>query len=486
MAAATPAVAACNSSVSAPPVTFPPDYNVPTLAGGKSVPDLRYTFAPLPAPLPAPNTEGYSPAGDAAALIVPGTPSPATAPIPGMLANGSYAANQRYVIKVPQNWNGKLIVGGTPSFRSEYANDAIWSDFALANGYAFASSNKGILYNAIAETIPKSIDTAHAYPIPFGIYATLQYTYRLGALLQQTSIKAWNDDYALLTRAAQKFLKIYFGKAPARTYAVGLSNGGAQVRSLLEQHPDIVDGGVDWSGVYWSPSLNILTYLPTFLANMPAYVASGFTDPASAANIIAAGFPADLLQAVPKDPSLWVEYYSNKSSFYADLTVFAYALMIDPTVSSQISAAGCTANANPLIAGTCNASGFGIPANRAAYVPPASAASSIATFQHTGNIGKPLVSIAGSADMFITAANNATPYLKAVNANGKGSQYWQYLVSGGTHVDTFSALGYGLQPQLPFAWAAFNQMVAIVEKGYKPAGAGTQQPVSSPNQILAA
>jgi pimeloyl-ACP methyl ester carboxylesterase len=387
------------------------------------------------------------------------------------------------VIKVPQNWNGKLIVGGTPSQRSEYANDFIWSDFALANGYAFASSNKGVLYGAIAETIPNSVDLTKAYPIPFGVFATLGYTYRNGLLFQQTSPAAWNADIAMLTKVTQKFLKVYFGKAPAKTYAVGLSNGGAQVRSLLEQHPELVDGGVDWSGPYWSTNLNILTYLPTFLTYMPAYVASGFTDTVSAGKIIAAGFPADILQAVAKNPSLWVEYYSNQTSYYADFTVFIYAMMLDSAVSSSVTSSGCAANTNPLLAGTCNATGMAVPANRAAYVPSSAAKSNIATFAHTGNIGKPLVSISGAADMFITTANNATPYLNAVNAAGKGSQYWQYVVSGGTHVDTFAPLGYGLQPQLPFAWAAFNQMVAIVENGYKPAGSGTAQPVSSPTQI---
>ncbi len=59
----------------------------------------------------------------------------------------------------------------------------------------------------------------------------------------------------------------------------------------------------------------------------------------------------------------------------------------------------------------------------------------------------------------------------------------QYLVNGGTHLDTFAAFGYGLQPQLPFAWAAFEQLVAIVEGGFLPPGAGTQRAVSAPAEI---
>lgn len=453
------------------------------LPAGATVADLRFGFSPTPAAFP-----GYDPAGDAKALIVAGTPSPAAAAVPGTLATGSYAENQRYVIKVPAAWNGKLVVAGTPATRSEFANDAIWGDFVLATGYAFASSNKGIKYNAIAETLAASPDLAHAFPVPFDLAGleTKTLSYRLGALEQPTSIEAWNADLATLTLSAKAFLKTYFRKAPSHTYAVGLSNGGAQVRSLLERYGDLVDGGVDWSGVFWSPTANVFTYMPTFLANMPAYVASNFTDAASAAAIRAAGYPADITQASAKDASLWFAYYANQASFYTDLTVFEYALLIDPAASSSAGTGGCTPNSvKPAgLPGTCNARGLAVPANRAAYVPSADAAANIARFAHTGNIAKPLVSICGAADMFVTPGNNAKPYLAAVNAAGKGSNYWQYVVSGGTHVDTFVALGYGLQPQLPFAWAAFDQLVAIVERKYAPAGPGTSRPVDRPSEIL--
>ena len=103
------------------------------------VSDLRFGFAPVPV-----TGNGYDPAGDANALILPGSPTGATAPIPGVQVLCSYATDQRYVIRVPDAWNGKLVVIGTPAFRSEFANDGIWQDFLLAGGYATACSNKGI------------------------------------------------------------------------------------------------------------------------------------------------------------------------------------------------------------------------------------------------------------------------------------------------------------------------------------------------------
>ena len=488
-ASAPLALTACNNGVS---TIFPPAVPVykpapapATLAAGTQVADLRFGFAPTPPVFP-----GYDPAGDAKALILAGTPSPAQIPIPGTQSTGSYKTNQRYLVKVPNAWNGKLVVLGTPATRSEFANDAIWGDFFLALGYAYACSNKGIPYNAAVETVNTTTSPTGSYPIPFNLggFEALGFTYKMGVLNPITPINTWNDDFALLTVSAKLYLATNFGKAPTKTYAVGISNGGAQVRSLLEQHGDLVDGGVDWEGVYWSPTLSILNYLPKFVQAMPAYVASNFTDPVSAAAIVAAGFPADRTQAVAAHPSLWFEFYANQASFYNDLSTFVYSLLIDPTVSSSIAAPGCIPNATDPARqpGNCTgATGMAVPQNRQTYAPSSAAQANIASFAHTGKIyKKPLVSIAGSADMLIPPATNAIPYLNAVIANGSGSNYWQYLVNGGTHVDPFSAFGYGLQPNLQFAWAAFNQLVSIVEKGYNPPGAGTQQAVSTPSQIV--
>jgi pimeloyl-ACP methyl ester carboxylesterase len=458
----------------------------PTGIGQGHLSDLRWTFAPVP-----PTVDGIDPAGDAKALILPTSASPAQTPIPGYQIVGSYAAGERYVLRIPDAWNGKLVVVGTPAFRSEYANDGIWSDFLLSLGYAYACSNKGVPYNAIVETIAASPNPNLNFPIDFDLAGleTAKLSFRFGVLYpQKRPIAGWNDDFAQLTQTAQAYLGAKF-KRPAKTYAVGLSNGGAEVRSLLERHPDLVDGGVDWSGVFWSPNLSILDYLPKFVAAMPPYVASGFTDANARAAIVAAGYPDDVKMSSSAHPSLWFEYYAGQASFYADLTIFSYALLIDPQATATLTASSAfTPNpANPaqLPGSSATAGGLAQPAARGAYVPSAAARSAIASFAHSGNIGKPLISIAGASDMFITPRNNATPYLDAVKANGKGSMYWQYLVTGGTHVDTFAAFGYGLQPQLPFAWAAFNELVNVVEHGAAPAGAGTQQTVSSPAQIAA-
>jgi hypothetical protein len=451
-------------------------------AVGEDFPDLRYGRLTLP-----PSTPGYDPAGDAKALTATSIASPAPNPIPGVQLLGSYAPGQRFVLRVPTDWNGRLVVAGTPAFRCEFANDAIWSDFALLRGYAYASSNKGIAYSAGIEKIAGTDSPGRVYPIPFDLSSleSEKIAIRLGALTPaKSSIASWNDDLVSLTRVAKQYLTAH-RHLPSHTYAVGLSNGGAQVRSLLERRPDLVDGGIDWSGVYWSPQQSPLDYLPAFLRSMPAYVASGFSDAQAAAAIEAAGFPADRKQSADGHPSLWFEYYANQPSFYADLTLFAYALLIDPAASSSISADGCTPAAkNPAgLPGTCAGSGLATPAARAAYAPSAAARTAIRAFAHTGDIGKPLISIAGTADALIPPEHNATAYLAAIKRAGKGSLCLQYLVDGGTHVDPFVDFGYGLRAQAPFAWAALDQLAAVVERGYAALGAGRQRVVTAPGDI---
>jgi hypothetical protein len=453
------------------------------IASDVRVADLRFGHAPLPPPAP-----GFDPLRDAAEIYPASVPSPAAQPIPGTQVTGSYAEGERCVIRVPDAWNGKLVAAGTPGLRSEFSNDAIWGDFLLALGFAFASSNKGVPYGVVLEPIPLSAAPDRLYPIPFDLLAleTNKLGARFGVLIPTAiPIARWNEDFIALITVAQAFLGDRFGRPPARTYAVGTSNGGAQVRTLLESRPDLIDGGVDWEGVFWAPQRCVLDQLPIFLAAIPAYVSGGFADRAAADQIVAAGFPADRTQDVPGHPSLWFEYYSGQPSFYIDTTVFAYALLIDPDATSFISAQGCIPNPhNPLsLPGTAAGRGLALPQARGAYVPSERARQAIAGFAHTGAIGKPLVSIAGSHDILITPALNATPYLEAVRNAGPAAMYWQYIVDGGTHLDTFADFGYGLQPQLQFAWAAFDQLVAIVELGLVPPGAGTQQSVSTPGEI---
>jgi alpha-beta hydrolase superfamily lysophospholipase len=437
------------------------------------VPDLRFGFAPLPAAAP-----GYYPAGDAQALMLPGLASPATQPVPGVQYIGSYAHGQRFVIRVPSGWNGSLIVAGTPATRNEFSNDLVWGEFALARGYAFAASNKGIALNATLELAADVDDRRAAYPIPFDSGGLLAQglALRFGMLSPlPIPIDRWNADYRALIVFTRELLAQRHA-APARVYAVGLSNGGAQVRTLLEAHPELVDGGVEWAGVYWTPQRSILDDLPVFLREMPAYVSSGFRDTSVVERLVEQGFPPDVVQDDPGHPSLYAEFYSNTLPFYADVTLFAYAMLIDPSTDASYDVPACVADPHDAarLPARCNGIGLAVPENRAAYIPSAAARRAIEAFAHTGNIGKPLISIAGTLDTFIAPQQHAVEYARAVARAGAAKLHELFLVEGGTHVDTFVTFGYGLRAQAPFAWAAFDRLVRVVEGGaaLHPDGAG--------------
>jgi poly(3-hydroxybutyrate) depolymerase len=64
-------------------------------------------------------------------------------------------------------------------------------------------------------------------------------------------------------RLAQGAAKASYDHFPRRTYAVGTSNGGYQVRRAMEEAPNLFDGGVDWEGTFIDPDgPNILISLP--------------------------------------------------------------------------------------------------------------------------------------------------------------------------------------------------------------------------------
>lgn len=445
--------------------------------------DLRAGHVPLPGPFP-----GYDPAGDARQLIRGGTPSPATRPIAGWQLHDSLGGDDRFVVRVPEGWNGDLVVCGTPATRSEFANDAVFGDYLLARGFAFASGNKGIPFNGIAEPASATSDPSIAYPVPFDVDRLRQngYVIRSGALWPHTvSVESWHEGYASLVRAAKERVAEIARAKPKRTYAVGLSIGGGQVRWLLERAPELVDGGLEWASVYWSRDQNILTYLPPFLRAMPEYVRSGYRDRTAHDAIVAAGFPADRLQDDLEHRSFWDEHYSNGAPFYNDLTVFMFGKLLDPALESWC---GVPPNVpNPITGerepGLVGASGHALPEARAAYIPSETVRRTIAGFEHTGAIERPLIGIAGDADVFITPQRNFEPYRDAVLRAKRGDRYWQYLVGGGPHVDSYAGLGYGLQPQLPFVWRAFEQLVRIVVDGNKPPGAGLTREVGTPNEV---
>ncbi|HEV2675588.1 MAG TPA: tannase/feruloyl esterase family alpha/beta hydrolase [Aliidongia sp.] len=382
------------------------------------------------------------------ATIAPSAPdqTPLTHAVPGLQIQARLAKDPlgeaRILVRLPNNWNGKLVVAGASGTRSEFNGDIAWSDYVLQKGYAYVSQNKGV-YNfqlsSAADPLACRLNPASSIYVHF-------YDNDPAALFTR-----WNEAMLAAARLGRDAVELRYGRRPARTYAVGTSNGGYQVRRAVETAPDLFDGGVDWEGTYVDPTRgNILASLPPALLNYPDYVASGFDPNSTAAkNIVAAGYPPDIVSGTN---SLWGFYWAQ----FWEVTQCQWQKRLDPGYDTY---------------------GAG-PANYV-YVDRLSASNvgaNLAAFTTTGHIQRPLITVAGTMDALLPINDQARAYARAVDA-GRGDDreqdrrhdrtppYRLYEVQNGNHIETFK----GSFPQLeliePHAQKAFDLLVGYVEQG---------------------
>src|SRR5262249_50205811 len=141
----------------------------------------------------------------------------------------------------------------------------------------------------------------------------------------------WTQYIVRATRLARDAVKAAYHHHPRRTYAVGTSNCGYQVRRALEEAPERFDGGVAWevtSSDRRGPTLPIDP--PPAVRTVPAYVASGFDPNGQAAgNIRAAGYPPDLVSGAV---SLWGLYWGQ----FWEVTQCQWQKRFDPTFTTYV------------------------------------------------------------------------------------------------------------------------------------------------------
>ena len=87
-----------------------------------------------------------------------GKRTPITRTVPGLQLNARIASDPagqaRFLLRLPNDWNGRLVVAGASGTRSEFNGDFAWSDYVLQQGYAYASQNKGVLNLSIVTLVP--------------------------------------------------------------------------------------------------------------------------------------------------------------------------------------------------------------------------------------------------------------------------------------------------------------------------------------------
>ncbi|NEA29059.1 tannase/feruloyl esterase family alpha/beta hydrolase [Actinomadura bangladeshensis] len=244
---------------------------------------------------------GHTVPADFAGLHAAGTRNPTG--VPGIQVDGYFPDTSafntnngwnhdaQFVIRLPDRWNGGLVVAGSPGNRRQYANDVTISDWALGKGYAYAATDKG---NSGLEFYKDGRRPGDA-------------------------VAEWNQRLTQLTRAAKKVARRHYGKAPRSTFAAGISNGGYLVRWQLENHPELYDGGIDAEGTLWrADGPNLFTYLPAILRAYPSYAATG--DPSAHKALLKAGL-------APGSEFLWPFH----DQVYWELTQRIYREEFDPT-----------------------------------------------------------------------------------------------------------------------------------------------------------
>jgi 3HB-oligomer hydrolase (3HBOH)/Tannase and feruloyl esterase len=383
----------------------------------------------------------------AIAPFQPGDWTALTAPVPGVLVQATLRDDPqaRVLLRLPNQWNGKLVIAGASGTRSEFNGDLVISDFVLQKGYAYASQNKG-MQNVVGTSAadPDGCPLRPVADLPPDTQANPLLRFFL--LDKQNSMQEWSKRMKNTALIARGVVEEHYGRKPARIYAMGVSNGGYQVRKAIEDYPELFDGGVDWEGVFWrEEGPNFIGEIPAGLTHFPAYRDSGFDpDGAAARAIRAAHWPPDLVE---NGTSLWA---LNRFAFW-EVTECLYVKELDPRY-------------NP---GPGNFPAFALydPAARGETLRK-----QIRKIANSGRITRPLISVHGTLDALIPLEGHARPYKALVESQGFGANYRLYEVQNGNHLESFKGdLPRAQLPSLeliqPHAHRAFELLEAWVEKG---------------------
>jgi hypothetical protein len=377
--------------------------------------------------------------------IAPDPPhrTPIVGAVPGIQIEARIADDAQgqahILLRLPDNWNGSLVVAGAPGTRSEFSSDFAWSDYVVQKGYAYVSQNKGTLNFRGSNAEDAAACRTNSPQVPFVHFYDDD---------QGMPFTRWAIFIAEAARLGRDAVQIRYRREARYTYAVGTSNGGYQVRRAVEAYPELFDGGVDWEGTFVDAEVpNLLSTLPPAILNYSDYVTSGFNPNSTAArNIVAAGYPPDLtIVKDGKTSSLWGFHYLS----YWEVTMCQWQKRLDPGY-------------NTYGAGLANY----VYLNR---VFASNVAENLAAFRTTGRIRRPLITVAGTMDALLPIDANARSYARRVagaareDAAKEAPAYRLYEVQNGNHIETYKLTFPQLEFIQPYAQQAFDLLVSAVE-----------------------
>src|SRR5882762_10209465 len=407
-----------------------------------------------PLTTPANTSPAFTPITDRDVIApVAGKRTPITKAVPGLQLNARIASDPigqaRFLLRLPNDWNGRLVVAGASGTRSEFNGDFAWSDYVVQQGYAYASQNKGVLNLSIVTLAPPPPTD----PLACRLNPASPVFVHFFDNDPGQPFTRWAEFMIKAAQLARDGVKAGYGRPPRFTYAVGTSNGGYQVRRAVETAPELFDGGVDWEGTFVDEhAANILTDLPPAILNFPDYVASGFNPASTAAkNIVAAGYPPDIVAA----PLTMWNRYSN--SFW-EVTQCQWQKRPDPTYDTYGSGTGTY--------------------NYVSRLSFSDVGAQFAAFATTGKIRRPLVTVAGAMDALLPIDHHARAYARKVASASKQKRddedgdrhgdddrpaYRLYEIQNGNHIEAFQDAFPQLELIEPHAQRAFDLLVRQVE-----------------------
>jgi hypothetical protein len=326
--------------------------------------------------------------------------------------------DSQFVIRLPEHWNGQLVITGAPGVRKQYAPDYIISDWVLSQGYAYASTDKGNTGTSFFENGSRSAPGQ--------------------------AVREWHDRVTELTRATKEVVAQRYGSGAARTWMTGISNGGYLTRWQLENHPELYDGGVDWEGTLMTPDgPNLFTYLPTALREYP----QAALDPAARQAMYDVGFQ-------PGSEVLWPDHYGE----YWDLTQRTYREAFDPEYD------GATKAGTPFCkTGTAPGTPTACDAQYDYASRPQAVHDAVASVSLTGRIGKPMITLHGDLDALLPIRTDSDVYDQMIEKAGRGNLHRYYTIQDGNHVDgRYDLYPDQLRPILPCYREAFLRLTEWV------------------------
>ncbi|MEX2984270.1 tannase/feruloyl esterase family alpha/beta hydrolase [Streptomyces sp. C36] len=327
--------------------------------------------------------------------------------------------DSQFVIRLPEKWNGGLVVAGPPGVREQYANDRLISDEVLARGFAYAATDKG--------NTGEKIYTDGRRP--------------------GDAIAEWHDRVTQLARAATSTVARHYGRTTVNTYMAGASAGGYLVRWQLEHHPELYKGGIELHGLLFTPkSPNILDTAPAALRAYPRYVAK---EPGALEAMYAAGYPVG-------SETMWGFHYDKQW----DLLQRIVREEIDPEYDGGKEAG------TPFCR---EATQKGCDADYVYADRPDSVHKTVERLSLTGNIKRPLITLQGTLDALLPISRSGDVYAKMVDDAGRGNLHRYYRVTGGTHSDgLYKGHEELVRPMSPCFTAAFDTLTAWTSRGTTP------------------